>query len=117
MIARSKATDAKPVQKVAHVATNTAINTRAIGPVTRSMTRTSTQNSMEALSASTPVFGSTSPMSYSSMVGIKNIPASIEKILVMFEFGFESKFSKHDDNSTSTGSDSSHEALQSKFFY
>ena len=55
--ARSKATDAKSIQEIAHVATNIG----AIGPMTRNIMRTSTQSSMEVPSASTPVFGLTSP--------------------------------------------------------
>ncbi|XP_027152062.1 uncharacterized protein LOC113752125 [Coffea eugenioides] len=111
MTARSNAANVKPVQETAHVATNT----HAIGPVTRSMTRTFTQSSMEAPSAPTPVFGSTSPMSYSSTMGIQDVLASIERALAMLEFRSESKFSKYDDDSSSTGSASSHETLQSRF--
>ena len=111
MTARSKATNAEPVQEAAHVITST----RAIGPVTRSMIRTSTQISMEVLSVSTPVFGSTSSMRSSPTTGIKDVPASIEKTFVMLELGSGSKFSKYDDDSSSTGLAFSHKILQSKF--
>ena len=112
MTSRSKTNDAKPVQKATHVVTYAG----AVGPVIRSMTRTSTQSSMEVPSASTPIFSSTSLMLSSPIVGLKNVSVSIEKTLAMLEFGSGSKFSKHDnDDSSSTGSASSHETFQSKF--
>ena len=110
MDAGSKVVDTKSGNDAAHATRNTC----DVGPVTRNMTRASTQNSIEVPSASTPIFGSILLMISSPSLWPMNVPASIENILAMFEFRSGSKLSKHEYDLSSIGSASFQEIAQSK---
>ena len=110
MDAGSKVVDTKSANDASHAARNTC----EVRPVTRNMTRASTQNSIEVPSASTPIFGSILLMISSPSLWPMNVPASIEKTLAMLEFRSGSKLSNHKDNLSNTRSASSHEIAQSK---
>ena len=86
------------VTKSANEAAYDVSNIHVVRLVTISMTRVSTQNSMEVLSVSTPVFGSTSPNDLFSHTGVYGCSfVSMEKTFAMFEFGSGSKLAKHEE--------------------
>ena len=103
----SKTGDAKFVDNGIYVVTNS----RAVCPMTRSIIRPFTQSSMEAPFTSTPIFGSTSSKISSSILGLKDVSASIEKTLVMLKIGSTSKLLKPDNDLSNIVSESSHETL------